>query len=107
MASDEFTKDVTNLIKAFESKKFAEILTKPLIPKEVDPPKNTKCRKCGSENVKIIRAPISHWASGRIKCKECGHSESVLTYLTQSMVTVEPLSPEETEQYYKDHPEER
>ena len=72
-------------------KKLLKILLKPLRVREVKAPKDTECLKCHSKNVVVLRAPVDHWASGRIKCKDCGNIVSVWYYLGEKMVSIEPL----------------
>lgn len=82
-----------------DEEELAKILVEPLRRKEVDAPKGTKCPKCGSDNVKVIRSAIDHWSGGDIRCHNCGNVISVQSYLVQDMIKVEPINEEEYEEY--------
>ena len=66
-------------------------LVKIFLPKAEKPPEGTKCFKCGSLNMKVIRGMFTHWASGRLVCKDCGFEDSVTNHIMRNLVTATPI----------------
>ena len=62
-----------------------------LTPKWGAAPAGTKCRKCQSEDVERSYIPCGGEFSGSVRCKACGHNESVVSYLGHTCFTVESL----------------
>jgi hypothetical protein len=67
---------------------FAKTLLDSLLPREVPVPDGSKC-----QSTRLKRLGIPGWGPyvGSIECLECGHKESVMSYLGKTCFTVEPL----------------
>jgi len=69
----------------------ARAMVEGLTPKWGAAPVGTKCRKCQSEDVERSCIPCGGEFSGSVRCKACGHNESVASYLGHTCFTVTPM----------------
>jgi len=75
----------------------AKSLLSPLLPRWVDPPEGSVCGSCGSKNMERSIIPAGGPWSGTVRCKDCGHSESVASYLGRTCFEVEPMEDSDDE----------
>ncbi|MDO8640819.1 MAG: hypothetical protein Q7R33_04695 [Nitrosarchaeum sp.] len=52
---------------------------------------HSTCSKCNSKKIIVETTLFSGPYSGTVRCKSCGHQESMWTYLGKKLVTVQPL----------------
>lgn len=76
-------------------------LTNPFI-QWVKAPVGTQCNSCQSKNVERSVPLLGGRFSGSVRCKDCGHRESVMSHLAKTCFTVEPLPPGAMPVYTKD-----
>jgi len=73
----------------------------PFMSKRLASP-DTVCSNCGAHGLEIVSMILSGPYSGSVKCNQCGHSESVMSYLGKRIFKVEPLPTPNIVHYMKD-----
>jgi hypothetical protein len=58
-------------------------------------PKGSKCPSCGKEALERSKQLMGGPWSGSIRCKGCGHTDTLVGYLGKTIVEVQPLTTEE------------
>jgi hypothetical protein len=82
MSDDENKREILEL---------AQRMIGPLMPQWGPAPEGSVCLVCKSANIERSHIAAGGAFSGSVRCKDCGHMQSVVSYLGQVCFKVEPL----------------